>query len=78
MCPFRQSPPSTHLETGRFAAMRTFVTRSQARQLLHNKFVAVLGGSGEIHVIFITVFVSVEIDIVRLCLKDLNPVLSVV
>ncbi|XP_045921826.1 PC-esterase domain-containing protein 1A-like isoform X1 [Micropterus dolomieu] len=25
--------------------MRTFVTRSQARQLLHNKFVAVLGGS---------------------------------
>lgn len=54
------------------------MTRSQARQLLHNKFVAVLGGSGEIHVIFITVFVSVEIDIVRLCLKDLNPVLSVV
>lgn len=31
------------------ATMRTFVTHSQARLLLHNKFVVILGGSGERH-----------------------------
>ncbi|MED6248538.1 hypothetical protein ATANTOWER_001725 [Ataeniobius toweri] len=29
----------------RCAAMRSLVTKSQARQLLHNKFVVILGGS---------------------------------
>ncbi|XP_067435941.1 PC-esterase domain-containing protein 1A-like isoform X3 [Thunnus thynnus] len=42
---FGELSANVTLATDCCAAMRTFVTRSQARQLLHNKFVVVLGGS---------------------------------
>jgi len=41
------NPLKTFLKPPKTATMITFVTQYQASQLLYNKFVVILGGSGE-------------------------------